>query len=104
MPLAVGVLIRRTKELIYCDAGSADISVNSAVLVETENGMEAGVVMQPEQMVNVKGQLRKIARLCTAEDFRHIKKQSSPEIATGIIKIENRAENESFNGGIHLKG
>ncbi|OQA92203.1 MAG: hypothetical protein BWY26_00418 [Elusimicrobia bacterium ADurb.Bin231] len=92
MPLAVGVLIRRTKELIYCDAGSADISVNSAVLVETENGMEAGVVMQPEQMVNVKGQLRKIARLCTAEDFRHIKrnKEAAQKLLPVIIeKIEN---------------
>ena len=72
MPLAVGVQVRRTKDTIYCDAGSVDVAVNDTVLVDTENGIEAGIVMIPEQMVNTKEPLKKSVRVCNEYDFKQI--------------------------------
>jgi len=74
MPLAVGVQVRRTKDIIYCDPGSADFAINTPVLVETENGLEVGVVMSQEQMRNTREPIRRIARVCKADDFRQIKR------------------------------
>ncbi|MDD5687796.1 MAG: regulatory iron-sulfur-containing complex subunit RicT [Elusimicrobia bacterium] len=72
MPLAVGVQVRKTKDIIYCDAGSIDVSMNDRLLVETENGLEAGVVVIAEQMINTKEPLKKLVRLFTEEDAKQV--------------------------------
>ncbi|MBN1384908.1 MAG: stage 0 sporulation protein [Elusimicrobia bacterium] len=77
MPLAVGVQVRRTKDIIYCDAGSIDVSMNSQLLIETENGLETGVVVIPEQMIETKSPLRKVVRFFTEEDARQIKENKA---------------------------
>ena len=88
MPLAVGVQIRRTKDILNCDAGSVDVSVNDMVLIDTENGLEAGVVMFPEQMVNTKEPLKKIVRVCHDYDIRQIgrNKESAKKILPVILE------------------
>ena len=74
MPLAVGVQIRRTKDIIYCDAGSIDVSMNTQLLVEVDNGIEVGMVVIPEQMVETKEPLKKVIRLFTEEDIKRVEK------------------------------
>ena len=72
MPLAVGVQIKKTKDLIYCDAGSIDVAMNSHLLVETENGLESGIVVIPEQMIDTKDPLKKVVRFFTEEDAKQV--------------------------------
>ena len=91
MPLAVGVQVRRTKNILNCDAGSVDVNVNDMVLVETENGMESGIVMIPEQMVNTKEPLKKIVRVCSDYDIKQVErnKESAKKMLLVILeKIE----------------
>jgi len=72
MPLAVGVQIRKTKDVIYCDAGSIDVTMNSQLLVDTENGLELGTVVIPEQMIDTKEQLKKVIRFFKDEDAKQV--------------------------------
>jgi len=91
MPLAVGVQVRRTKDILYCDAGSVDVAVNDMVLVDTDNGLESGIVMLPEQMVNTKEALKKIVRVCNESDIKQIErnKESAKKVLPVILeKIE----------------
>jgi len=76
MPLAAGVQIRKTKDLIYCDAGSIDVAMNSHLLVETENGLESGIVVIPEQMIDTKDPLKRVARFFTEEDTKQVEENS----------------------------
>lgn len=77
MPLAVGVQVRRTKDMIYCDAGSIDVAMNVQLLVETENGLEAGVVVVPEQMIETKESLKKVVRFFTDDDAKQVKENKA---------------------------
>lgn len=91
MPLAVGVQIRKTKDVIYCDAGSIDVSVNNHLLVETENGLETGTVVVEEQMIDMKEPLKKVVRFFTDEDMKQVEenKLKAKKIVPAILeKIE----------------
>ncbi|MFH1540900.1 MAG: regulatory iron-sulfur-containing complex subunit RicT [Elusimicrobiota bacterium] len=94
MSLAIGVQVRKTKDIIYCDAGSMDVIVNSCLLVETENGLETGVCVIPEQMISTKESLKKIVRLLTEDDVRRVEesklkaKKILPIILEKIKKLE----------------
>ncbi|MFH0948608.1 MAG: regulatory iron-sulfur-containing complex subunit RicT [Elusimicrobiota bacterium] len=72
MPLAVGVQIRKTKDIVYCDAGSIDVAMNSQLLIETENGLETGTVVIPEQMINTKEPLKRVVRFFSDEDIKQV--------------------------------
>ncbi|MEW6555955.1 MAG: regulatory iron-sulfur-containing complex subunit RicT [Elusimicrobiota bacterium] len=95
MPLAVGVQVRRTKDIVYCDAGSIDVSMNSILVVETENGLEVGTVVIPEQMLEIKTKepLKKVVRLFTDEDAKQIEenklaaKKALPIVIEKIEKL-----------------
>jgi cell fate regulator YaaT (PSP1 superfamily) len=49
MPIVIGVSIRRTKDKIYCDAGNFDLKLGERVIVQTENGLEVGIISEPEK-------------------------------------------------------
>ena len=94
MPLAVGVQIRKTKDVIYCDAGSIDVAMNSHLLVETENGLESGIVVIPEQMIDTKDPLKKVVRFFTEEDAMQVeenKKIAKKMLPVILEKIEKLA-------------
>ena len=51
MTIAVGVIVRRIKEKIYAQTGQYTIELNDKVIVETEHGVEFGVVCEKEKKI-----------------------------------------------------
>jgi cell fate regulator YaaT (PSP1 superfamily) len=63
MPIVVGIALRRTREKYFADAGQLDLRVEERVIVDTDNGLELGVIVEPEKMVEKpKGEIYKIVR------------------------------------------
>lgn len=52
MTIAVGVIVRRIKEKIYAQSGQYTIELNDKVIVETEHGVEFGVVCEKEKNIS----------------------------------------------------
>jgi cell fate regulator YaaT (PSP1 superfamily) len=73
MPMLVGLIVRKTKDKIYADAGHFDFKLNDKVVVETEHGVEIGVVCEKEKNIQTgKEQIGKIIRKLTQEDKKKI--------------------------------
>ncbi|MDR3049157.1 MAG: stage 0 sporulation protein [Elusimicrobiota bacterium] len=71
MPIAVGVIVRKLKEKIYADTRHFDLDPGDEVILETEHGLEAGVVCEKEKNIvieNGKTYFSKIVRELTDED------------------------------------
>lgn len=95
MPILIGVSIRRTKDKIYCDAGDFDLKLNDRIIVQTENGLELGLVSEAEKFFDKTDkslQINKVIRRLTPADEERIKenKKRTQEIwATITGKIED---------------
>jgi cell fate regulator YaaT (PSP1 superfamily) len=73
MPMIIGVMLRRIKNKIYADAGRFDLKLNSKIVLETEHGIEVGVVCEKEKYVQKsKEPIGKVLRKITEEDRRKL--------------------------------
>ncbi|MDR3195173.1 MAG: stage 0 sporulation protein [Endomicrobium sp.] len=73
MPMVVGVIVRKSKDKLYADVGCFDLKLNDKVIVETEHGVEVGVVCEKEKNVEKgKDPIGKIFRKVTQEDIKKI--------------------------------
>ena len=52
--IVVGIELRKLKEHHYAKPGRADVKIGDEVLVSTENGLEAAVVIEPEKIIQGK--------------------------------------------------
>lgn len=73
MPIVVGLMVRRIKEKIYGDTGHLDLVVGEQVVVETEHGVEVGMVCERERMVEKpKEPIGKVLRKATPDDRKRM--------------------------------
>jgi cell fate regulator YaaT (PSP1 superfamily) len=73
MPIVVGLMVRKTKDKIYAEIGHFDFKLNDKVVVETNHGVEVGVVCEKEENVQTDTDLiGKILRKLTQEDQKKI--------------------------------
>jgi cell fate regulator YaaT (PSP1 superfamily) len=71
--MVVGVLVRKIKDKIYADTDRFDLKLNDKVIVETEHGVEVGVVCEKEKNTQKdKDSICKIFRKVTQEDRKKI--------------------------------
>lgn len=74
MPIVIKVEIRRTKDVFSFIPGALDFSIGDMCIVQTENGMEAGKVVSPENMLEKsKKKIYRVTRKMTEQDFQKIK-------------------------------
>jgi cell fate regulator YaaT (PSP1 superfamily) len=73
MPIIVAVIIRRIKDKIYAEAGKTILGLNDKIIVETEHGIEYGVVYEIiKDFVKGKESIAKVLRKVTEEDKRKL--------------------------------
>lgn len=104
MPLAVGVEIRRTRDIVWCDAGALSVPMGSPVIIETDFGVEMGAVKAPEQMIEpppaptqqgefqASQKLGQVLRLATADDSRILSENRTLArtcFQTAMVKIRD---------------
>lgn len=93
MPIVVGVALRKTHDSVLADAGKIDLSLGELVLMETENGLEYGEVVERERMVEkTKETIYRIVRKLTPEDKSRIKEnqlKNQEAFHTVLQKIED---------------
>ncbi|MCK5533642.1 stage 0 sporulation family protein [bacterium] len=80
MPVVVGVEIRKTKEVLYFNPRDLDLAVGNKVLVDTENGIEWGEVVELEKILEKKkGEIKDIARKANNYDLKKIEENIRKE-------------------------
>lgn len=96
MPIVIGITIRRSKDKIYCDAGNFDLKVGDRIIVQTENGLELGIVSEPEKFFekgdkNLTTFGKTIRQLIPADEQRLKENEIKAQEAAKIIiqKIED---------------
>jgi len=68
--IVVGIELRKLKEHHYAKPGRADVKIGDEVLVSTENGLEAAIVIEPEKIIQGKKVDMKVIRLLNDDDRR----------------------------------
>jgi cell fate regulator YaaT (PSP1 superfamily) len=82
MAMVVGLMVRQTKDKIYADAGHFDLKLNDKAIVETEHGVEVGVVCEKENNIQI-GKYHSIGKI-----FRKVTQEDKKKI------VDNEARNE----------
>ncbi|MDR2811840.1 MAG: stage 0 sporulation protein [Endomicrobium sp.] len=73
MTKVVGVIVRKIKDKIYADEDSFNLKLNDKVIVETEHGVEVGIVFEKDKNLQKgKDTIGKIFRKVTQEDRKNI--------------------------------
>jgi len=95
MPTVVGVTVRRIKDKAYVETGQFDIKPGDKVVVETEHGVEAGVVFEKEkQMQKGKEHIGKVLRMLTENDKNKIAENEKREEKAFQTVLEKAADHE----------
>jgi cell fate regulator YaaT (PSP1 superfamily) len=94
MPVVVGVETRKNKDVFYFNPRDLDLAVEDKVLVETENGIEWGVVVELEKVLEKKKErIKNIIRKMNEYDFNKLKENKIKEKAalkSCLQKVEDR--------------
>ena len=94
MPIVVGVAIRKNKEKFYFNPRELNLAVGDKVLVETENGIEWGEVVELEKVLEkVQGEIRRVLRRMNEYDLKKKEENKRKERETFkycLQKIEDR--------------
>lgn len=94
MAEVIGVRFKEVGKVYYFDPEGHQINVGDKVIVETARGVECGMVATSNKMVNdedIVHPLKKIMRIATEEDLKHIeenKKKEKKAFAICLKKIE----------------
>ncbi|MDR3281536.1 MAG: stage 0 sporulation protein, partial [Endomicrobium sp.] len=99
MSIVIGVMLRKTKDRIYATAEHLTLKLNDNVIVETEHGIEFGIICENEKYIEEKGfQANKILRKMTGDDkIRLIKNKMK------ILKIQKIVEQKASEHGLGMK-
>jgi cell fate regulator YaaT (PSP1 superfamily) len=89
MPTVIGVVLRKIKDKIYVDAGHSDLKLNSEVILETEHGVEVGVVCEKEKvMQETKDPIAKVLRKVTEEDKKKLAENERKNLRAKKIVLQ----------------
>ncbi|MCL1971736.1 MAG: stage 0 sporulation protein [Endomicrobia bacterium] len=95
MPIAVGVMVRRIKDKIYAEVGHLDLKTGDRVIVETEHGLEAGIVCEREKnMQKGKDPIGKVIRKITEDDKRKLAENEARNLKAQAIVIDKADDHE----------
>lgn len=95
MPIAVGIMVRRIKDKIYAEVGHLDLKTGDRVIVETEHGLEAGIVCEREKNIaKSKERIGKVVRKLTEEDKRKLAENEERNIKAQAIVIDKADDHE----------
>ncbi|MDR3256607.1 MAG: stage 0 sporulation protein [Endomicrobium sp.] len=87
MPVVVGVMLRRIKDKIYADVRHLDLKLNDKIILETEHGIEVGVICEKEKNIQKsKDPIGKVLRKITEDDKRRLVENEKRNLkAQGIV-------------------
>jgi Uncharacterized homolog of PSP1 len=95
MPIAVGVMVRRIKDKIYAEIGHLDLKTGDRVIVETEHGLEAGIICEREKNITKgKDPIGKVIRKITEDDKRKLTENEEKNIKAQAIVVEKADDHE----------
>lgn len=80
MSIVVGVIVRKIKDKIYADTGRLNVRLNDKVIVETEDGLESGIVCAKEKYTQ-RDKFHNIGRI-----FRKVNYEDKKKIADNEYK------------------
>ena len=94
MPICVGVMVRRIKDKLYADVGHWELKGGDRVIVETDNGLEAGVVYEREKNIQKTKDMviGKIVRKMTEDDKKKLadnESRTQKAFNTVLEKVED---------------
>lgn len=95
MPIVVGVMVRRIKDIAYAEVGHLEIQPGDKVILETEHGIEVGTVFEKEKNVQ-KGKdfIGKVLRKITEEDKKKIAENEKRNTKAFNIVLEKADDHE----------
>jgi cell fate regulator YaaT (PSP1 superfamily) len=95
MSIIVGVMLRRIKDKVYADAGRFDLGLNDKVILETEHGVETGVICEKEKnMQKGKDPIGKVLRKITEEDRRRLAENEKRNLKAYAIVMQKAEDYE----------
>jgi len=95
MPMAAGVILRRIKDKIYADVGRHDVKPGEKVIVETEHGVEAGIVFEREKNIQKgKDPIGKILRKVSEDDKRKLAENDKRNEKAFNVVLEKADDHE----------
>jgi cell fate regulator YaaT (PSP1 superfamily) len=90
MPIVVGAVLRKTKDKIYATTGRFDLKLNDKIILETDYGVEVGMVCQKEQDVQIgKSPIGKVLRKITEEDGRRLAENEKRNLAAYEVVMQS---------------
>ncbi|MDR2860499.1 MAG: stage 0 sporulation protein [Elusimicrobiota bacterium] len=77
MPMAIGAIVRIIKDKVYAQAGHLDLQIGDKVIIETDHGLEAGIVSEKEKEIadvkdNDKNFIGRVLRKINQDDLKKI--------------------------------
>ena len=74
MASVVGVIVRKIKDKVYANPGQYSLKTNTKVILETEHGMEFGIVCEQEKNIDLPKEtfIGKILRIATENDLKRL--------------------------------
>lgn len=95
MPILAGIAVRKLKEKIRGDSGHLDMAVGDRVIIETEHGLEMGVVFEKEKMIEKpKEAVGKVIRKVTPDDDRRLKENEEKNKQAQKIVMQKVEDHE----------
>jgi cell fate regulator YaaT (PSP1 superfamily) len=87
MPMVIGVVLRKIKDKIYADAGRSDLKLKDKIILETEHGIEVGMVCEKKKFIQKgKDPIVKVLRKITEEDKKKLAENERKKLkAQGIV-------------------
>ncbi|MBD3271607.1 MAG: stage 0 sporulation protein [Elusimicrobia bacterium] len=97
MPIVVGIALRKIKEHVFADAGHYDLHLDDRVIIETDNGLEMGTVIEPERMVEKpKTEIYKVIRKAQTDDVKRVS-ENRVKACHSIPKIKQCITNHELD-------
>jgi len=93
MPIIVDIQLRKTKDTMDFASEGLDINAGDRCIVETENGLEAGIVISNERIEEGKKKFARIVRKLTPQDRARMKSnraRSKESFRLVLKKIEEK--------------
>ncbi|MCL2390538.1 MAG: stage 0 sporulation protein [Endomicrobia bacterium] len=95
MPMAVGVMLRRIKDKVYAEVGHMDLKPGDKIILETEHGIEAGIVCEKEKNIQKgKDPIGKVLRKMTEDDKKRISENQKREAKAQTIVLQKADDHE----------
>ncbi|MDR1941724.1 MAG: stage 0 sporulation protein [Endomicrobium sp.] len=95
MPMAVGVMLRRIKDKVYADVGRHDVKPGDKIILETEHGVETGVVFEREKNIQKgKDPIGKVIRKLSEEDKKKLAENEKRNEKAFNVVLEKAKDHE----------